>query len=158
MWIHYRRTVFRSSSSVQSCLQIPDYISAQKPSNLRQATSATSFLKKTFCHGNKCDRNVWKAEMTTSHSRYSSNTLMNSRPHMDGAGSARLCGTAHSVLTCNQGLLQDIFPSKRTVTMPSWQQFSFTLWALKHKASGASGFYLLWDRKSNGSPILVSEN
>lgn len=47
LWIHYRlRTVFRGSSSVQSCLQIPDCISVQEPSNLRQATSATSFLKK----------------------------------------------------------------------------------------------------------------
>lgn len=47
MWIHYRlrRTAFWGSSSVQSCLQIPAYISAWEPSNLRQATSATSFLK-----------------------------------------------------------------------------------------------------------------
>lgn len=62
------------------------------------------FLK-TFCHGSKHDRSLWEAEITMIHFSYSSNTLMNLRPRMNGVRTAWLCVTVHSVLTSNEDLL-----------------------------------------------------
>lgn len=39
------------------------------------------------------------------HFSYTSNTLMNLRPHMDGVRTAWLCVTVYTVLTSNEDLL-----------------------------------------------------
>lgn len=66
------------------------------------------FLK-TFCHGNKHVRSLWEAEITMIHFSYSSNTLMNLRPRMDGVRTAWLCVTVRIVLTSNEDLLSGPF-------------------------------------------------